>query len=141
MPIPGLTTPIAGAVTPRVSISNVSISDTTVAPTNANAGYSLTSAGVINSITVSGGTVALGNWILPASAAGAAYEVRATESSGSVSSGPIGTWDALSTTRTWTRGRVALGSESVTLIIEIRQAGSGLVLASATVTLTAEKTT
>ena len=140
MPIPGvLTSPIGGAAQPRVSIGDEIIVDVTVAPTNASAGYSLTSAGVINEITVSGGTVSLGNWITPTVFAGAAYEVRATEVSGTVSTGTVGSWLALSSTRTWTRARVVAGSDSVVLTIEIRLAASGAVLDSATVTLTAEK--
>lgn len=123
----------------RVSLSNQTIADTTFSPANASAAYQLTSAGVVNSITTLAGTVALGDWIIPTSAAGASYEVMATEDSGSVTSGTIGAWSALSSTETWTVTRTIVGSSECTLTIQIRQAGTGTVLASATIMLEASK--
>ena len=123
----------------RVSISDENISDSTFSPANSSASYQLTSSGAINSITASGGTTSLGNWITPTSAAGANYEVRATEDSGSVTSGTIGSWETLDTTHTWTLTRTAVGSANCTLTIEIRLASSGAVLDTATITLEANK--
>lgn len=124
---------------PRVAISDLSVSDTTISPTNASAAYQLTSSGVINRVTVSGGTVAAGQWIMPASAAGSVYEVRATETSGTVSSGTVGSWLPLGTTRTWTLAQTSVGVSTCVLTIEIRMASSGAVLDTATVTLEATK--
>ena len=123
----------------RVAISNADVADSTTSPTNASATYRLTSAGVVSKTTVADGTTTLGNWITPTSAAGANYEVRATEDSGSVTSGTIGSWETLDTTRTWTLIRTAVGTANCTLSIEIRLASSGAVLDTATITLEANK--
>lgn len=123
----------------RVAISDADVADSTTSPTNASATYRLTNAGVVSKTTVADGTTALGNWIAPTSAAGANYEVRATELSGSVTSGTIGSWEALDTTRTWTLTRTAVGTANCTLTIEIRLASSGAVLDTATITLEANK--
>lgn len=132
---------LLGAGGARVSISDVTVSDSTITPTNASAEYSLTSAGAISQTTIIGGTVSLGNWITPTGAAGAAYEVRATELSNPVSTGTVGSWLALNSTQSWSRTRTVLGIIDCILQIEIRRASDGLVLDTATITLSAEKTT
>ena len=125
---------------PRVEISDYAVSDITPSPTNASAGYELTSAGVINQVTVAGGGAGvIGQWIVPASAAGSNYEVRAQETSGTVSTGTVGSWLSLGTTRTWSRAQTVNGTSTCELLIEIRLAASGVVLAAATITLEANK--
>jgi hypothetical protein len=65
----------------------------------------------------------------------AAYEVRATVVTGSVTSGTTGSWLALSTQRDWAATGSADGSEvSATLKMEVRD-GSGVVQATATITI------
>lgn len=124
---------------PRVSIANLGVSDVTISPTNASATYQLTNAGVINRITNSGGTTSPGNWIFPASAAGANYEVRATVNSGSLTSGTTGAWTALSSSQSWTLQQTSVGAVSCNITIEIRHATSLAVLDTASITLEAEK--
>lgn len=124
---------------PRVSISDLSVDDVTVSPTNASATYQLTNAGVINQITVSGGTTSPGNWIFPAAAAGANYEVRATVNSGALTSGTTGSWTALSSTQAWVRQQTSIGTSSCNLTIEIRHATTLVVLDTASITLNAER--
>lgn len=68
------------------------------------------------------------------------YDVRATETSGTVSSGTVGSWLNLATDQTWTKTRNTVGSSAVTLTVEIRDAATLAVLDTATVTLTAEVT-
>lgn len=79
-----------------------------------------------------------GEWLSsapdPATAAG--YEIRATLVSGSLSSGLLNTWEALSTTRIWVVTQTAIGARSTTLLFEIRRSG-GSVEAAAEITLTA----
>lgn len=123
---------------PRVSIADLSPSAATTSPTNATVQYQLTNAGVTNTIN-QGGTTSQGNWVTPAGAAGANYEVRASIVSGSLTSGTTGSWLALSSTRTWALTQSSIGSSTCVLTIEIRNATSLAVLDSATITLTAEK--
>lgn len=122
-----------------VALTNRAIQDITISPTNASASYQLTSAGVINTITNTDGTLNRGNWITPTSAAGADYEVRATVDSGALTSGTVDTWLALNTTQTWTLDQTTIGIATCALTIEIRRASSGSVLTTATITLEAEE--
>lgn len=128
---------------PRITLApTYTVSDTTVSPTNASAQFQLQSDGDVARITVTtggGGTVDVGDWITPISAAGANYEVRATVNSGSLSSGTTGSWLALSSTRTWAREQTTVGSSACELLIEIRNASTTVVMDSSTVTLQAEK--
>lgn len=120
---------------------SVQITDRTVSALGlgidgATATYSLNSDGTVRNQT---GTV-LEDWITPTSAAGADYEARATLTSGSISSGSTGVWEALSSTRSWTNERPPGsldGTTSGVLLIEIRRASDGVVLADANVTVEA----
>lgn len=73
----------------------------------------------------------------PESGIGASYDVRATELAGNVSTGTVGSWLSLATTRTWTRTSGGLGEQEVTLLMEVRRASDEVVLGSAEYTLNA----
>lgn len=121
----------------------VSISDTTSAvikfpPNTATAGYRLASDGIAYRRNVSGSYVAIASqWMT--SGAVADYESRATLVSGSTPTGTFGSWQALSSARTW---EISTSSGIVTSVftVEIRLASSGVVLDSATISLEAEST-
>jgi len=117
----------------HISISDQSLTDVGASPSFVS--YSLQSDGDIE--TVSGvGTLNLVDWITPVSKAPGAYEVRATLSLGDTPTGTLGSWVALSSTRTWSLTQTGPGVKSCELFIEIRL---GLViLDSATITLSAE---
>ena len=66
------------------------------------------------------------------------YEVKATVLSGSVSSGTTGSWLATTASREWQKTRSAVGSDTVQLQFEIREAGGSTILDTWYVTLTAE---
>jgi hypothetical protein len=103
--------------------------------------YTLSNAGQASRATTGGGTINISDeWVRPASAAGAVYECRATVTSGVLASGTTGTWLALNTTRAWTVSIAVIGTAEATITVEIRVAASGLVLASASIDLTAERT-
>lgn len=129
---------IAGALDqPRVTLSNDTASDITFGGTST---ASITAAND-GTITGSGNVSSFGpvNWITPASAAGAAYEVRATVNSGSLTSGTTGSWLALDTSRTWSCVRSSsAGSEAANVTLEIRRASTGAVLDSADYDISAE---
>jgi hypothetical protein len=104
----------------------------------ASAGYSLTSAGDILAISSSFGATDIGDWASPKSLAPGSYEVRADldTGSGGITSGTLGTWLALTSTRTWTLERLTTGVSEATIVVQIRL--SSTVLTSAKVTLYAE---
>jgi hypothetical protein len=102
--------------------------------------YTLESDGDVIIATTVDGSLDAGDWISPKASAPSDYEVRATLNSGTLTSGTTGSWLALSSNRSWTLTRVVVGvADQVDLTIEIRK-GSGAVLASASVTLDAERT-
>lgn len=123
-------------VWPAVRITNQSISD--IGPPTALARYRLNSSGIVEKETHTASTT-LETWLLVGSASD--YEARATVNSGAlagVGNSATGSWLGLgSSLRQWGVGvNGTLGA--ATLTIEIRNASSGDVLASAVVTLDAD---
>ena len=116
-----------------VAISNQTISDVQIG-TDANATYSVNSDGTVTD------TGFIENWVTPTSAAPGSYEVRATKNSGDTPGGSaLGTWLALSSSRTWTLNALFTGSPSVagcSLTVEIRLGAT--VLSTATISLSAD---
>lgn len=137
MPIPGLKAAIGGLIiTPVITIVDDLISDIGLGAGSAR--YQLDADGDITQITLALGTVDIGDWIIPKSAAGGNYEVRATLQSGDTPIGTLGSWLSLGTNRGWTLSQSGVGTKTCDLLIEIRLTSSGLVLDSATITLEAE---
>lgn len=77
---------------------------------------------------------------LTGSGTGTDYDVRATVTSGSVSSGTTGSWLDLASDQTWTRTGTAGNATSVVLTVEIRDTATTNVLATASITLTCDMT-
>lgn len=100
--------------------------------------YLLTSAGVELYIDENSVSHTIGNWVTPTSAA-AGYECRMTVTSGTFSVGTVGSWLALTSTRTWAKTQSIVGVGQVVGTIEIRDAATLAVVATATVDLTAER--
>jgi hypothetical protein len=117
-----------------VSLTDQSVSVSSDAPTTAS--YTISNDGKVrnqeNSI--------LESWLLSGSAS--SYEVRATVTSGAVTSGTVGTWFVCSSDQTWTLNNPPRGNVVATavLTIEIRDAATATVRASASITLQAEHT-
>lgn len=129
--------PYASGTGATVSIGDQTVTSVANSPGTANAGYRLGNDGNIYSETGSGFFDGGTDWINPTSAAGSAYEVRALIVSGSVSSGTIGSWQALSSNWEWIVSRSTIGTSTAVLTIEIRLASDGSVLDSATITIEA----
>jgi hypothetical protein len=123
----------------RISLSGLTIS--AIGSGGAQtATYTLESDGDVIIATTVDGSLDAGDWISPKASAPSDYEVQATLNAGTLTSGTTGSWLALSSNRSWTLGRVTVGvADQVDLTIEIRK-GSGATLATATVTLDAERT-
>jgi hypothetical protein len=100
--------------------------------------YQLTTAGDVNSIDTMFGLRDQGDWANPKSLAPGLYEVRVDLGTGSdsLTSGTVGSWEALTSTRTWELEQTTPGSTFAILLVQIRL--SGTVLTSATVTLSAD---
>lgn len=125
-------------VTSRTVLNNVAVAAPGTA--NATASYALQSSGVLRLNAVSDIT---GEWLVSGVASN--YEVRFTHQSGTVPSGvTYGAWLALSSTRTPSLSASRSTTPGITsstgaILVELRRAGgSGVVLSSATVTVTAE---
>jgi hypothetical protein len=86
----------------------------------------------------SSGTGYSTDWIDPTSAAPDDYQIRATISSGTMTSGTFGSWLALTSNRTWSKTQFSVGSSSAQVLFEIRK-GSGSVLDSGTITFYVER--
>jgi hypothetical protein len=86
----------------------------------------------------SNGTYTSGTWN-SSSTVGSGYEVKATVTSGSLTSGTTGSWLSLSSNRTWALTDSSQNGDAVQAIftLSIRAAGSATVLDTATITLTA----
>lgn len=124
-----------------VAITNRTIASVGLA-NPASVSYALTSAGAVEqTINGGGGATVIENWITPQSGM-SGYEGRVTATgSGGTFTGTTGSWLSLGTTRTW-----ALSSTSAGLFcdreltVEIRDATTLAVLATAVVTLQVEAT-
>lgn len=118
----------------RVAITDQSVSDSGLGSRTAT--YTLTNTGLVQDHDAT----TLENWVTPTTAAGAAYEVRATlvPYSGTLSAGTTGSWLVLSSTRSWSVTAATTGSADASITVEIRLAASGTVLDSASIILHAE---
>lgn len=84
-------------------------------------------------VVSNGAGVSTVDWVTPSDTTTAAfYEVKVDATSGAFSSGTTGTWLALSTTRSWT-----IDTGSVTFNVSIREAATGIVRTTQSVTMTA----
>lgn len=103
----------------------------------ATASFALNNNGT-RSQTVNTTTTTIGDWVTPTNQA-ANYEVFATLSSGALTSGTTGSWLALTSTRSWTVSRSPAGISEAVVVLQVRKIGTTTVLASGTITLTAER--
>ena len=123
----------------KIALSGVAVSS--VGSGSQTATYTLESDGDVVTATTTLGSSDIGDWIDPKASAPSDYEVRATLNSGTlnVGSSATGSWLALTSNRSWGVTQIIVGAaDQVDLTIEIRK-GSGATLASATVTLDAER--
>lgn len=122
----------AGASTNASLPTPLDVYSIAVSPSTATTSFTLNSNGAYTSNTGVSGTWKIGGGL------GSSYEARLTVTSGSFSGGSTGVWVSLGSDRTWSVSRSTLGSTSASGTLEIRDATSGLVFTSSTLTLTAE---
>jgi hypothetical protein len=120
----------AGTPTGLVDIFTTSCDAIAFGAGTANANYVLNASGAGSGSGVTGWT-----WLLSGTAA--AYEVFATLTSGTLSSGTTGSWLPLNVTRSWSRTRTGIGVSSAQVALQIRRVSDGLVLDNAQIVLNA----
>ena len=125
----------------KISLSGVSVYSAGAGTQTAT--YTLESDGDVMSATTSGGSIDEGDWIDPKASAPSDYEAKATLNAGTLTLGSsaTGSWLVLTSNRSWSVTQIVNSgsSNAADLTIEIRK-GSGATLASASVTLEAERT-
>lgn len=104
--------------------------------TSANAEYRLGSDGVAYTRTGTNSYTSVGNWCTPTSLAGD-FEVLATPTTGTTSSGTTGSWLALTSTQTWAVTANIGATKSCTMTVEVRRVGETTTLDTATITFEA----
>ena len=117
-----------------VALSNALYELLAIGPT----AVELNSNGTLNATTVNTTLDFQYNWLGGGGAS--AYDVRVTILSGTYTAGTTGTWLNLATTRSWTRNATAGNASYVSGLFEIRNASTLVVLASATIDLSCDKT-
>lgn len=124
---------------PTVTLNNVNALSDVITPTNALCQYELTSGGDVRMTQTNNTVNDVGDWVAAVYAPGS-YECLLHVNSGTSPSGSaLDTWLALTSTRNWQLSRTSLGTSSNNCTISIRK--NGVTLASATVTMTATKST
>ena len=105
-------------------------------PGAAYAGIRLTSAGAVETEETEAVWGNVDTWLTEG--ANTDFQCRWTTTSGTLTSGTNGSWEALSSTRTWEKVRsTGVGSSTVVGTLEIRRTSDSVVVASATVSLQA----
>jgi hypothetical protein len=117
-----------------VTLSNQTLTDYEIDPADATVDLTFNSNGTVT--TDGNGASHPPRW-LNGSSDGSGYEIRVTPTSGTFSSGTVNTWLSLASNRNWSVVRTTFGTKSCTATVEIRNAGSLEVLATATYTLSA----
>ena len=125
-----------GAGEPRITLTNQTIPASALDPADATAAYTLEADGDVSQ-SVNGTPTDLGDWIAPKVGL-ANYEVFATLNSGSLTAGTTGSWVDLTLGPTWVRNRTTVGSAAANITVQIRRKFTTTVLASATISLTAD---
>jgi len=128
---------MGGTYVDKIDLFDANIVDLVANPLDAQAGYQLTSGGIVNE-NLGVAFNPIGTWIQAAANANL-YEARLSAIIGTTPSGDLtATWLNLGTSRLWFITQTVGGTDNSEFLIEIRQASTGIVLASATITLTAE---
>ena len=132
----GVLAAVVGGATGVVNISSgVAADDVEAAPSSALARIDVESDGDITVIT-SVGSVDYGDWITPKAAAPGAYEIMVHQDSGDAVTGVLDTWQALTSSRSWSLEQIVAGEKSASLTVSIRL--GGVTLSTGTFTLHAQ---
>lgn len=120
---------------PKLVIAGQTIQDIAIGGSNASATLNIFGTGTYSGAT-SAGTTNYGNWVTPSGAA-ALFEYQATQLSGTVSTGTVGSW--VTGSQEWTVVRTTNGTKLCSLQIEIRRVGTTTTLKTVTFAFEATK--
>lgn len=120
-----------------ITLADQTVQHITGGGSAANAEYRLGSDGVAYTRTGTGSYTSVGNWCTPTSLAGD-FEVLATPTTGTPSSGTTGSWLALSSTQTWAVSASIGANKFCIMTVEVRRVGTTTTLDTATITLEAD---
>lgn len=134
----GVIAVLAGSGGKLVELEDAILGDNAIG--GADARYRLSSGGSVDHYTTLTGYVAQYDWLIMGSAGD--YDARATLNSGSVAGGTTGSWLDLGSGAEWQVTDLIPDGlpQSADLTIEIRHSGSGSILASANVQISADRT-
>lgn len=128
-----------GKSSATIFIQNESIFDFTGGARQATTGYRLTSTGAVQYL-INATWTTLYNWVSPTSAAGD-YEVIVNNVSGSgLTTGTVGSYEALTTTRQWTLIATIGNGELTTFEVTIRKVGTSSTTGPVVIELNADAT-
>ena len=126
---------VGGSYGARITLTDQTYTNATGGGLPATVGYTIDADGNVYDQS----SVLLEQWCAPAALSGD-YEVRATISSGTLTSGTTGSWLALSTDRTWSKTVESPATGTCVFTVEIRRIGTTTTLDSATISITADAT-
>ena len=119
----------------RIALSYQEIIDS-VGLGTAIAGYRLNSSGIVEK-RLGASYTTLETWLAAGAASG--YECRVTVVSGSLTTGTAGSWLSLASSREWTVQQATVGTNTCQITVEIRNATTLVVAATATIDLSADR--
>ncbi len=139
-PLLGLNGGSSGSGGEIVALTNRTVIKAAVSPADAKAGINFLNTGVLQTVRNTTLTNIGGEWLTPPRTITAGqYNVRATLSSGDpVTSGTMGVWLDLDTSRPWYNEVTGIDETISSILFELQDAVTLITLASATITLHAE---
>lgn len=122
-----------------LSFGGTVASDDPLSPYNSIAGIQLNTDGTISTTLTPSGTESVGtDWLSGGGTTEAAnWSVKATATSGTVSTGTTGSWLALTSARAWTKQQTTIGNTQVVLSLEFSRDGGTTTSSTISVTLDA----
>lgn len=135
---------LASADMSAVTLTSTTVDDITVSPSDCTAGFRMGADGKKYATNGAGGgtyaEVVGVEWVRGGSPSD--FEMFATVTSGSLTSGTTGSWIDGSSNRDWTAVRTndAAGTDTAIFTLDVRRKGTSHNLASATITLNAQVT-
>lgn len=124
----------------RITLSGSYNPSSTVGAGTATCQFELTNGGDIRMTNPNNTVNDIGDWLVPKNNFSSFDAMLSVNSGSSPTGAALATWLNLATTRNWQLAQSVVGINSSNCTLQIRNATSGLVLATSTLTWTAERT-
>ena len=132
----GIQMALMGAGEDTVKLSAQNIDHFSFSPNTADLEYQLTNTGKVQQRLDGGIWTDLEDWVTPNGNA-ALYELKVTLNSGTLDAGTTGSWVSLAGTQLYQVHQTSVGIQQANMTFEIRKASTAIVMATATIVLTA----